>query len=287
MKSIGFAYERPESVADALRIKSTWGGSARFLAGGQSLMPAMNLRFNQSECLIDLNRIDALRAIRVEGDRLVIGAMARHAEVLRSALVARHAPLLLEAGRHLAHTAIRNRGTFGGSVALADPAAEWPAACLLLDAEMHVDGPDGRRVYSAGEFFQGYYATALGENDLLSAIAIPFQSQTEKCCVLELARRQGDFAVAAVMARAERQAGKIQSLRLVYFGVSDQAVMLPAMNDLVMKAVHDGRLDDAEADIKQALDAIHFRSDLYHSVDAKRHLCAVLTQRAAQSLISS
>lgn len=287
MKSSEFVFERPGTVQQALALKSSWGGSARFLAGGQSLMPAINMRLNQSACLIDLNGIDALRGIRLEGSDLVIGALARHSEVTASPLVRRAAPLLVQAGKYLAHVAIRNRGTFGGSVALADPAAEWPAACLLLDAVMRVTGPGGAREVSADQFFQGMYMTELGENDLLESVCIPAQHPDEKSCVLELARRQGDFASAAVMVRARVQGARISSLRMVFFAVCDSPLSDAALDLSVEAEINRGGRAEVTDLVKAALAAHELRSDLYTTADTKRHLCGVLARRAVVQLLES
>jgi len=287
MKSSAFAYERPDSVEQALAAKVRWGGAARFLAGGQSLMPAMNMRLNQSECLIDLNGLVSLRAIRQEGELLVIGAMACHADVALSPLVRRAAPVLVQAGRYLAHVAIRNRGTFGGSVALADPAGEWPAACLLLDARIRLQGKSGHREIVAERFFQGLYMTDMGENDLLESVAIPFQHPEEKSCVLELARRHGDFATAAVMTRGRVRDGKISYLRMVFYGVADTALRDVSLDASIEKMVNQGALLDVPEAVQLALASRNLHADLYTAAHTKRYLCGVLARRAVAQLVGS
>jgi len=287
MKPSAFTYERPTNVEQALASKARWGASARFLAGGQSLMPAMNMRFNTSDCLIDLNGIEAMRGIREENNELIIGAMTRHAEVASSELVRRKAPLLVQASRHLAHAAIRNRGTFGGSVALADPAAEWPAACLLLDARIRMTGPGGAREVPAAAFFQGMYMTALEENDLLESVVVPAQAAQERSCVLELARRQGDFATAAVMARAHVQGKSISQLRLMFFAVGDTPIRDADLDLQVQDATNSGDLAGIGDRVKTALMAQELRADLYAGPDTKRHLCSVLARRAVTQLIQT
>ncbi|MEY4712905.1 MAG: hypothetical protein RIS88_2355 [Pseudomonadota bacterium] len=287
MKSAAFAFERPASVQQALSVKARWGAAARFLAGGQSLMPAMALRFNQSACLIDLNGLQELRQIRMEGDRLVIGAMARHAQVIASPEVARAAPVLAQAGRYLAHAAIRNRGTFGGSVALADPAAEWPAACILLDATVRILGEKGRREVPARQFFQGMYMTELGEDELLESVVIASRPAQEKSCVLELARRHGDFATAAVMARAQVQAGKLSGLRLVFFAVADTPLQDAALDTRLQDAFNTGPAAEVATLATRGLAAHALRADLYNQAATKAHLCGVLAGRALAQLAAS
>lgn len=287
MKSSAFTYERPTDVGQALASKVRWGAAARFLAGGQSLMPAMNMRFNTSECLIDLNGIADLRGIREESGYLVIGAMTRHSDVANSTLVRAKAPLLVQASRHLAHAAIRNRGTFGGSVALADPAAEWPAACLLLGARMRIAGRAGMRDVPADQFFMGHYMTALGEDDLLQSVLVPVQQPQESSCVLELARRQGDFATAAIMARAVVQKGVFSHLAMVFFAISDTPMRDLQLDAKVQAAVNSGRFADIDDVVKAALGCRELRSDLYASVEAKQHLCGVLARRAVAQLLEN
>jgi len=287
MKSGAFAFEKPTSVQQALAAKARWGGAARFLAGGQSLMPAMALRFNESQCLIDLNGLDDLARISLEGTQLVIGAMARHSQVIASPDVARAAPILPKAGRYLAHAAIRNRGTFGGSLALADPAAEWPAACLLLDARVRIVGEQGRREVPIGQFLQGMYMTALEENELLESIVIPSRPADEKCCVLELARRHGDYASAAVMASARVQGGQLTGLRLVFFAVADAPVLDTKLNAQLQDTFNRGGASEVAPQATQALAAHALRPDLYTEAATKAHLCGVLASRALTQLAAA
>lgn len=285
MKSSAFAYERPASVQEALASKLRWGTAASYLAGGQSLVPALNMRLNQPECLIDLNAVADLRGIREEGDEIVIGAMTRHAEVLRSEVVRAGLPVLCKAGRYLAHAAIRNRGTFGGSIALADPAAEWPASCVLLDARMRITGPDGSREVGACGFFQGHYATALGEDELLQAVVVPRQPADERSCVLELARRKGDYATAAVMARARVSGRRLSGLRLVFFAVADTPLRDELLEASLQEVANAGDLGRVEAAVMASLGGRNLRPDLYNAEATKRHLCCVLARRAIQQLL--
>lgn len=284
MKPAAFAYERPATLRAVLEAKARWGTGARYLAGGQSLVPALNMRLNQPECLIDLNGVAQLRGIREEGGEIVIGALARHSEVIGSSAVAAAAPLLRQAGRYLAHAAIRNRGTFGGSVALADPAAEWPAACLLLGARMRIAGAQGLREVAAHDFFRGLYATALGEDELLESVVIPRQAPGTRNCVLELARRHGDYASAAVMATARPQGRRLTQLRLVFFAVADLPLQDPLLDNRLEEAANGA--DDAriEAVARDGLAGRELRADLYTAAATKRHLCGVLARRAVRNL---
>lgn len=284
MKAAELSYECPSSLEEALDLKRQWGVSAQFLAGGQSLLPAVNMRLNSSECLIDLNRIASLRGIREEDGRVVIGAMTRHAEVAASPIVMRRLPVLVEASRFLAHSAIRNRGTFGGSIALFDPAAEWPAACLLLDAQIHTVSPAGRRSIAAERFIQGLYKTDLDENGLIESVSIPFQQPHERSVVLEQSRRLGDFASAAVMARGALDDVSAPNLRLVFFAVSDRPLRIESLEQELVALACAGRFPEIELRVKEALESQALVGDLYHSVPTKRHLAAVLARRAIAAL---
>src|SRR3954469_11786076 len=173
MKASAFAYARPTSVANALELLSVHGDKAKVLSGGQSLMPAMNLRLINPEFLVDIGQLAELRGIVVKGDILTIGALTRHVDILKSAEIAAHAPLLRDATSHVAHPAIRNRGTLGGSLAHADPAAELPACMVALGATVIVRGPRGERRIPANEFFTGIYETALSPQELLVAVELP------------------------------------------------------------------------------------------------------------------
>ena len=166
MKPAAFRYTRPDSVAEAVELLASHGDDAAVLAGGQSLVPMLNMRLSTPALVVDVNRLDALKHITVDDGRLRVGALARHGAVESSQAVAVHAPLIHQAIRHVGHPAIRNRGTFGGSLALADPAAEIPACVCALDGEIVVAGPDGTRTVAAGSFFRGIYETDLAPGEL-------------------------------------------------------------------------------------------------------------------------
>ncbi len=173
MKASAFAYARATSISNALELLAAHGDKAKVLSGGQSLMPAMNLRLISPEFIVDISELDELRGIAVGADALRIGALTRHVDLLRSPEIAAHAPLLAEAVAHVAHPAIRNRGTLGGSLAQADPASELPACMLALDATIIVRGESAERRIAAAEFFKGIYETALSANELLIAVEVP------------------------------------------------------------------------------------------------------------------
>ncbi len=282
MKAPRFTYARPSSVADALALLAQRQGDARVLAGGQSLVPMLNFRVAGPKVLVDINRIAALSGVAVTKDCVRIGAMTRHAELERSPEVARHLPLLAGAIVHVAHPAVRNRGTFGGSCALADPAAELPACALALEATFVIAGPEGERRVRAAEFFTGLYATALDPGELLVAAEFPLPAPGARSAFGELARRHGDYAMVGLAAHALVRDGKLHDLRAAFFGVADKPVRAakleraleaqPASAKSVAAAL--GTLD---ADLEP-------RADLHASAQTKRHLAKVLADRVLGKL---
>src|ERR1700688_2424843 len=200
MKASAFAYARATSVVNALELLVAHGDGAKLLSGGQSLMPAMNLRLIAPELVIDIGELTELKGIAVAGEVLTIGALTRHVDLLKSPEVAAHAPLLTEAVAHVAHPAIRNRGTLGGSLAQADPASELPACMLALDATIIVRGERAERRIAAAEFFKGIYETALSANELLVAVEVPIAISGSAHFFHEFARRHGDYAIAGLAA---------------------------------------------------------------------------------------
>src|SRR5215207_3604954 len=226
MKASAFAYARATSVANALELLTTHGERAKVLSGGQSLLPAMNLRLVAPELIIDIGELAELLGVVVKGDVLTIGALTRHADLLKSPEIAVHAPLLTEAVAHVAHPAIRNRGTIGGSLAHADPASELPACMLALGATIIVRGPGGERRIAADEFFTGIYETALSPQEILIAIELPVARRDSAYFFHEFARRHGDYAIVGLAAQAIVSSGKFADLRLGFFAVGDRP--LPA-----------------------------------------------------------
>ena len=184
-------------------------------------MPTLNMRLSQPEVLVDINRLNDLKGISVDGDTVVIGALTRHIDVMNSDIVAEHLPLIAEAMPHVAHVAIRNRGTIGGSIALSDPAAEMPACALALGATLIVQSSSGKREILAEEFFHGLYETARAENELLVEIRYPSQKKDNVSVFMELARRHGDYAIAGVCAYGKVSGNMVEDMRLVYFASED------------------------------------------------------------------
>lgn len=266
MKAPAFDYVRPLTVAEAVAAHQN-AGDARYLAGGQSLLAALNLRLDSPDLLIDLGRIEALRGIRQEGRTILIGAMTRHAEVAADPLVRAHLPLLARAIAHVAHPAIRNAGTIGGSLALADPAAEMPACALALAAVLHVEGPNGSRRVAAEDFFLGSYQTALSPGEMLTAIAVPIPAATARAGFAELARRRGDYAMTGLALMAG------PAPRIVWFALSDR----PVRARRAEATLSDGA--DGAAVAALATEGIAVAGDLNASAAVKRHYARVLLSR--------
>lgn len=263
MKAPSFAYARPRALAEALELIERPG--AKVLAGGQSLIASLNMRLSSPELLVDINGLAELKGIGLDKDLVRIGALTTHAEIERSDLVKRHLPLLAEAVPHIAHPAIRNRGTIGGSLALADPAAEYPACVLALDATLVLTGRKGDRRVKAADFFMGLFETALKPGELLTAVELKAQATGAKSVFLELARRHGDYAIVGLAAFAGNGAK-----RIAYFGTADRAV-------LAHNAAKAKDLDAAKSALAKDLQP---SADLYHSSQTKLHLARVLLERA-------
>jgi aerobic carbon-monoxide dehydrogenase medium subunit len=223
MKAPNFAYARPASLNEALALLAARAEAAVPLAGGQSLMAGLNLRLSAPELLVDLGALAELRGIGEDGGSIRIGALTTHSEVAQSPIVRRYLPLVASAIRHVGHAAIRNRGTLGGSLAYADPAAEMPACCVALDARIVVAGAAGRRVIAAAEFYRGLFQTALAPGELIVEVRLPKQVPERHWAFAELARRHGDFALAGLAAIVETDDERIKESRLVYFGCTDCA----------------------------------------------------------------
>ena len=277
MKPAPFAYARAATLEEAFGLLAEHGDDARILAGGQSLMATLNMRLSAPEILIDINGIDGLAGITDDGDSLRIGAMTRHADVEESDLVAMHAPMISMAMQHIAHPAIRNRGTVGGSIAFADPAAELPACAVALGATMTIAGTDGERTVAAEDFFHGLYETAVGPGEILTAITIPKISGNWKSGFLELARRHGDYAIIGLCAHAEIDGGTFGDARLVFFGAGDRPVSATQTAPLLKGKTWSGDLADRIAEaLKEELDP---PEDLNADGPMRRHLAGVLVRR--------
>jgi carbon-monoxide dehydrogenase medium subunit len=277
MKAPRFAYARPASVAEALALLAEHKDDARVLAGGQSLVPMMNFRVAAPKVLVDINRVAALAGIKVAKNHVRIGALTRHVEMERSADIARHLPLVAQAMPHIAHPAIRNRGTFGGSCALADPAAELPACAVALGATFVVAGRKGERRVPAQDFFKGLYATALKAGELLVAAEFPLPKPGYASAFGELARRHGDYAMVGVAVHGSTERKKFSDMRVVFFGVGDRPQRAAHLEHaLEGQAAAAKTIDAALAELDADLEA---RADFHGSAATKLHLAKVLAGR--------
>jgi aerobic carbon-monoxide dehydrogenase medium subunit len=282
MKAAAFAYARARSVDDALQLLAAHGDSAKVLSGGQSLMPAMNLRLISPEFIVDIGGIAELRGIALTGDVLRIGALTRHVDLLRSPEIATYAPLLARAVAYVAHPAIRNRGTLGGSLAHADPAAELPACMLALDAVIVLRSGSGERRIAAVEFFRGIFQTALAAEELLVAVELPIARTNAAHFFDEFARRHGDYAIAGLAAQAIVEDGMFADLRLAFFAVGDRPVLVGAAGAFVKTAVTPILIAKGCAALGEELDP---QGDQQASGEMRRHLAKVLLRRAVATLL--
>ncbi len=281
MKASAFSYARATSVMNAIELLAEHGDRAKVLSGGQSLMPAMNLRLISPELIVDIGDLTELRGIAVTGDRLRIGALTRHVDILNSSDIAKHAPLISEAITHVAHAAIRNRGTIGGSLAHADPAAELPACMVALNATIIAKGPAGERTIAVEDFFTGIYETALEVDELLVAVEIPVARQHSAHYFSEFARRHGDYGIVGLAAQAMVEGDVLTDLRLAYFAVGDKPVLATAATKLLNVAVTPAVLAEASVALGEELDP---QEDQQASVPMRRHLAKVLLARCVAKL---
>jgi carbon-monoxide dehydrogenase medium subunit len=282
MKASAFAYARATSVSNALELLAAHGDRAKVLSGGQSLMPAMNLRLISPELIVDIGELAELRGIAVSSEILRIGALTRHVDLARSPEIARHAPLLTEAIAHVAHPAIRNRGTLGGSLAHADPASELPACMVALNATVIIRGQGGERRIASEDFFTGIYATALSPQELLVAVELPVARKNAAHFFREFARRRGDYAIVGLAAQAVREGDTFTELRLAFFAVGDRPVLAGAASKLVGTTVTAAVLSDACTALGEELDP---QDDQQASASMRRHLAKVLLARCVAALL--
>ena len=282
MKAPAFDYARPDSLDGVFALMAEHGDEARLLAGGQTLLATLNMRLSQPALLIDLHHVAALRGIAVDGDVLRIGALATHRAIEESPLVAEHAPLLTMAASHIAHRAIRNRGTFGGSIAYADPAAEWPACLAALEGIVVVRDRDHERRIAARDFFVDLYTTDLREGELIVACEVPVRTGADVHAFDELARRHGDYAIVGLAAAARRGPDGIARMRLCYLGVGT-VPFRPIATEALLEGepLTPARIDAAIAHLKEELEPM---GDLTNSGETKRHLACVLARRVLGSM---
>jgi len=262
VKAAPFSYVKPASLEEAFEYLEN--PNAKVLAGGQSLIPSLNMRLSSPQLLVDIGGLKELQGIFLQKDVLKIGALTTHAQLENSPEVKQHAPLLAQAVPHVAHTAIRNRGTIGGSLALADPAAEYPAVAVALDATLSILGKKGERKVKAEKFFKGLFETDLNAGELLTAVELPVAKKADKSVFLELTRRHGDYAIIGLAAH---------NAKFVFFGMGSKPVLIEGDSK-----------QQAQANLSAGLKP---SADLYHSPAAKLHLAGVLLERAWNTLSTS
>jgi aerobic carbon-monoxide dehydrogenase medium subunit len=282
VKPAPFAYVKAASLDQVFDLLMQHGDEARLLAGGQSLVAALNLRLSMPALLIDINGLDELAGIALDDGGLRMGALTRQRTVEDSDEVARHAPLLKMAMPHIGHPAIRNRGTIGGSIALADPAAELPACAVALGAQIELRGSEGRRTVEADRFFRGLYETDLSPGEVVTAVTIPKRAPGYRSAIAELARRHGDYAMVGLAAHARVDGRTLGDARLVFFGVSAKPVLAQAAS----AAIDGSEVDDASVAAAQKALAGDLQpiGDLHASAATKLHLAGVLTARVLRQL---
>jgi aerobic carbon-monoxide dehydrogenase medium subunit len=287
MKAAAFDYVRAHSVPEALALLAQHGDTAKLIAGGQSLVPALNLRLMAPAILIDIAGITELRGITTSGGVLAggtvhIGALTRHVDVLTSPVIAAHAPLLTSAIAHVAHPAIRNRGTIGGNLAYADPASELPACMLALGATIRVAGRAGARAIAAKDFFRGLFETALAPGEMLVGVDVPMARADDVNTFDELARRSGDYAIVGLACHGRLISGQFSVLNLAYFAVGDKPILATqAAARLTGQPITSAAIAAAQAALSSEL---HPHSDQNGSPAMRLHLAGVLLARAITKL---
>jgi carbon-monoxide dehydrogenase medium subunit len=281
LKAPAFAYLRPRALGDVFDALVRHGDDAKLLAGGQSLVPALNMRLLEPRVIIDINRVGGLDGIAERGSGLRIGALTRLSTIGASPLVAGLAPLIHRAIPHIAHLAIRNRATIGGSLAQADPAGELPACAVALDALLHLASARGERIVAARDFFTGLYATVLAPDEVVTAVEVPGEPAGMRSILLELARRHGDYAIVGLAARAQVESGEASSHRLVFFGADVKPVEARA----AATALDEGTRRDRLASAQEALASdLNPAADLQADGATKLYLARILLARAVRAL---
>ena len=278
MKPAPFAYKKVRSLKEAVTLLAKHKDNARLLAGGQSLIATLNMRLSAPSLLIDINGIKGLDGIARKGKFVEVGALARHAQVERSDVIAQYAPLIALAMPHIGHAAIRNRGSFGGSIAFADPAAELPACLLAMGGEVDIASTKGKRKVKADVFFKGLFETAVRPNEIVTAIRIPVADKNTRVGFAELARRHGDYAIVGLAASARTNGKGLADVQLAYFGVGDTPIRVKKSE----AALADGNIDAAVG----ALD-LDPHDDVQATAKVKKHLAGVLLRRVAAQLLET
>ena len=278
MKAPDFSYEKPTSISDVLALLANNELDCQLLAGGQSLMPMMNFRMANPGTLVDISGVSELAGITESKDTIEIGAMVRYCELEQSAIIKTHCPLINLVLPYVAHAAIRNRGTIGGSIGLSDPAAELPAVLLALDGSIEVTSGNGVRLEPASSFFKGVYETACEPDELITKIILPKAHSQQNFGFHEVARRHGDYAMAGVCIAQDSDL----SIRVAFFGVADKAIRATTVEKLLSGSASFSQ--DIIKDAQNATNEIEFEGDMNASPEAKQHIANVVLERALKGM---
>ncbi len=278
MKPPPFDYFAADCIEAAIQALADAGGDGKIIAGGQSLMPMLNFRLLRPSILIDINRIPDLAYVRDDGDEIRIGPLTRHRVLETSDLIAKQLPVLHEAMGYVAHLAIRNRGTIGGSLSHADPAAELPMMSLLLDARLEVQSNAGRRTIEARDFFLGALTTALEDGDMLVEVRLPKLQEGTGWAFEEVARRSGDFALASVAVIMSSDGDRVSDIRIGMMGVGETPMRATEAENILTGQRYSEDVVAAAVDAIRA--AVEPNTDLHASADYRRHLVGILAQQA-------
>jgi carbon-monoxide dehydrogenase medium subunit len=279
-----FEYFAPTALDEALSLLQEHGDDAKVLAGGHSLIPTMKLRLAEPAVIIDIGRIGGLKGISESDGKLVIGALTTHHELESSDLVQQRVPLLTQTAAEIGDVQVRNKGTIGGSIAHADPAADWPAAILALDADIQIAGPNGERTVKATDFFQGLYETDLGDDEILTAIHVSIPAANTKGTYLKLHQVASGFALAGVAVVLTKSGDTCQNVSVGITGVSDAPYRASGVeSDLTGAAL---TADNIAAAAERAVDGIDALEDIHASQAYRQNLAQVYTRRAIESAAS-
>lgn len=275
MIPVSFEYKKVDSIDQAIELL---GDEAKILGGGQSLLPAMKLRLNAPATLVDISKLSSIKAISDHEKSITIGAGVTHAEIAASAAIAEHCPMMVQAAKEIGDIQVRNRGTIGGSIAHADPSADWPAVLLAADANVQIQNKQGKRTVDIDQFFKGFYETALEDGEIITAISIPKSAFNKNSNYVKFKQPASRFAIVGVAVAAEMTGGKASTLRIGVTGVADWAYRATKAES----ALTDGSLD--ETSVTNALglitDGVSVMSDHYASTEYRTHLAGVMAKRA-------
>ena len=284
MKAAAFDYIKAQSIPQVLALMREHGDDARLIAGGQTLLATLNMRLSEPQLLIDITELAELKGIELSGEHLWVGALVTHTEIENAPLIKKYAPILQAAAPHIAHRAIRNLGTWGGSLVYGDPAAEWPACSIAVNATMVVRGLQGERRIPACDFFVDLYTTALAPDEILMGTEIPLANVKDVFSFQELARRHGDYAVAGLAAVAKKTGQALSDCSFVFFSVATTPVAAVQAQNLVNGQVVNAELITAAVAAARA--EIETMEDITNSAAAKSHLVGVLLERALKKMLA-